>query len=186
VPALGRTSSFLHETEDDKKKLNMDLLTPGTGLILWQAFVFLLLVFLLARFAWKPILNALKEREMTIQQALDAAEKARAELARLQAENEKLLKEARDERDKILKEARQNANRLIDEARTEAKKSADKIIDDARQAIQLEKQAALRELKVQVARFSLQIAEKLLRKNLSDDEAQKALVEEYLKDISLN
>ncbi len=164
----------------------MDLLTPGTGLIIWQAFVFLLLVLLLSKFAWKPILNALKERETSIQQALDAAEKARAEMARLQADNEKLLKEARGERDKMLKEARETANRMIDEARAEARKSADKIIDDARQAIQLEKQAALREVKVQVARFSLQIAEKLLKKNLESDKAQKELVETYLKDISVN
>jgi F-type H+-transporting ATPase subunit b len=164
----------------------MDLLTPGTGLIIWQAFVFLLLVFLLAKFAWKPILNSLKEREISIQQALDAAEKARAEMARLQANNEKLLQEARNERDKILKEARQNANRLVEEAREEARKSADKIINDARQAIQLEKQAALREVKVQVARFSLQIAEKLLKKNLENDKAQKELVETYLKDLSVN
>lgn len=164
----------------------MDLLTPGTGLIIWQAFVFLLLVFLLSKFAWKPILNSLKERETSIQQALDAAEKARTEMARLQADNEKLLKEARDERDKMLKEARETANRMIDEARAEARKSADKIIDDARQAIQLEKQAALREVKVQVARFSLQIAEKLLKKNLESDKAQKELIETYLKDISVN
>ncbi|MCX7636584.1 MAG: F0F1 ATP synthase subunit B [Cyclobacteriaceae bacterium] len=164
----------------------MDLLTPGTGLIIWQAFVFLLLVVLLAKFAWKPILQALKERETSIQQALDAAEQARAEMARLQADNEKLLKAARDERDKMLKEARETANRLIDEARAEARKSADKIIDDARQAIQLEKQAALREVKVQVAQFALQIAGKLLKKNLESDKAQKELVETYLKDISVN
>lgn len=164
----------------------MDLLTPGTGLIIWQAFVFLLLVLLLAKFAWKPILQALKERETSIQQALDAAEQARAEMARLQADNEKLLKAARDERDKMLKEARETANRLIDEARAEARKSADKIIDDARQAIQLEKQAALREVKVQVAQFALQIAGKLLKKNLESDKAQKELVETYLKDISVN
>ncbi len=164
----------------------MDLLTPGTGLIVWQAFVFLLLVFLLARYAWKPILQSLKERETSIQQALEAAEQARAEMARLQADNEKLLKEARNERDKMLKEARETANRIVEEARAEARKSADKMIDDARQAIQLEKQAALREVKVQVARFSLQIAEKLLKKNLENDKAQKELVETYLKEISVN
>jgi F-type H+-transporting ATPase subunit b len=164
----------------------MDLLTPGTGLIFWQTFVFLLLVWLLAKFAWKPILQSLKERETSIQQALDAAEQARAEMARLQADNEKLLKEARTERDKILKEARETANRLVDDARTEARKAADKMIDDARQAIQLEKQAALREVKAEVARFSLQIAEKLLKKNLESDKAQRELVETYLKEISVN
>lgn len=164
----------------------MDLLTPGTGLIIWQAIVFLLLVFLLSKFAWKPILNSLKERETSIQQALDAAEKARTEMARLQADNEKLLKEARDERDRMLKQARETANRMIDEARAEARKSADKIIDDARQAIHLEKQAALREVKVQVAEFALQIAGKLLKKNLETDKAQQDLIEKYLKEISVN
>ncbi|MCK6617267.1 MAG: F0F1 ATP synthase subunit B [Cyclobacteriaceae bacterium] len=164
----------------------MDLLTPGTGLILWQAIVFILLFILLSKLAWKPILNSLKERETSIQNALDTADKARAEMSQLKADNEKLLKEAREERDKILKEAREASNRMKEEARLEAKKSADKIIDDARQAIQLEKQAALKDVKIQVALFSLQIAEKLMKKNLADDKAQKELVESYLKDLKIN
>jgi F-type H+-transporting ATPase subunit b len=164
----------------------MDLLTPGTGLILWQAIVFILLFILLSRLAWKPILNSLKERETSIQNALDTADKARAEMNRLKADNEKLLKEAREERDKILKEAREAASRLKDEAQQEAKKSADSIIDNARQAIQLEKQAALKDIKIQVALFSLQIAEKLMKKNLANDKAQKELVESYLNDLKIN
>jgi F-type H+-transporting ATPase subunit b len=164
----------------------MDLLTPGTGLILWQAIVFILLFILLSRLAWKPILTSLKEREASIQNALDTADKARAEMSQLKADNEKLLKEAREERDKILKEAREAANRLKDEARLDAKKSADKIIDDARQAIQIEKQAALKDVKIQVALFSLQIAEKLMKKNLADNKAQKELVESYLNDLKIN
>jgi F-type H+-transporting ATPase subunit b len=164
----------------------MDLLTPGTGLILWQAIVFILLFILLSRLAWKPIINSLKERETSIQNALDTAEKARAEMNRLKADNEKLLKEAREERDKILKEARETANRMKDEAQLEAKKAADKIIDNARQAIQLEKQAALKDIKIQVALFSLQIAEKLMKKNLANDKTQKELVESYLNDLKIN
>ncbi|QOI96599.1 MAG: F0F1 ATP synthase subunit B [Flammeovirgaceae bacterium] len=164
----------------------MDLLTPGTGLILWQAIVFILLFILLSKLAWKPILNSLKERETSIQNALDTADKARAEMSQLKADNEKLLKEAREERDKILKEAREASNRLKEEAQMEAKKSADKIIDDARQAIQIEKQAALKDVKIQVALFSLQIAEKLMKKNLADDKTQKELVESYLKDLKIN
>lgn len=164
----------------------MDLLTPGTGLILWQAIVFILLFILLSRLAWKPILTSLKEREASIQNALDTADKARAEMSQLKADNEKLLKEAREERDKILKEAREAANRLKDEAQLDAKKSADKIIDDARQAIQIEKQAALKDVKIQVALFSLQIAEKLMKKNLADNKAQKELVESYLNDLKIN
>jgi F-type H+-transporting ATPase subunit b len=164
----------------------MELLTPGTGLIIWQTFVFLLLVLLLARFAWKPILSSLKEREQSIQSALDTAEKARAEMTRLQADNEKLLKEAREERDKMLKEAREVTNRMKEEAQLDAKKAADKIIDDARAAIQIEKQAAMKDVRTQVAMFSLQVAERLMKKNLSTDKAQKELVEEFIKDIKVN
>ncbi|MBX2944658.1 MAG: F0F1 ATP synthase subunit B [Cyclobacteriaceae bacterium] len=164
----------------------MELLTPGTGLIIWQAFVFLLLVLLLARFAWKPILGSLKEREESIKNALETAERARAEMARIQADNEKLFKEAREERDKILKEAREASNRMKDDAQAEAKKAADKIIDDARAAIQVEKQAALKDVRVQVAMFSLQVAEQLMKKNLSSDKAQKELVEGFIKELKLN
>ena len=159
------SSSFIWNT---KKNITMELLTPGTGLIIWQTFVFLLLVLLLSRFAWKPILSSLKEREESIKNALETAEQARAEMARIQADNEKLFKEAREERDKLLKEAREASNRMKEEAQLDAKKAADKIIDDARAAIQIEKQAALKDVRVQV-HVSLQIAERLMKKNLSSD-----------------
>ncbi|MEJ7646013.1 MAG: F0F1 ATP synthase subunit B [Chryseolinea sp.] len=164
----------------------MELLTPGTGLIIWQTFVFLLLVVLLAKLAWKPILSSLKDREKSIQDALDTAEKARQEISKLKGDNENLLKLAREERDRMLREAREASNRLREEAETVAKKSADKIIEDARAAINIEKQAALKEIKVQVATFSLEIAEKLLKENLSNDKAQKDLVERYVKDLKVN
>ena len=164
----------------------MELLTPGTGLLFWQAVVFLALFLFLAKFAWKPILGSLKEREESIQQALASAEKAKEEMARLQAGNEQLLREAREERDKIVRDARDAANRLIDQAQTEARKAADRMIEDAKAVINTEKQAALRDVKSQVAMFSLQIAEKLIRKNLSSDLAQKEMVEAYLKDLKLN
>jgi F-type H+-transporting ATPase subunit b len=164
----------------------MQLLTPDPGLILWQLIVFVLLFLLLAKLAWKPILNSLKEREDSIQSALDTAEKARAEMAQLKSENEALLKEAREERDRILREAREISSRMKEEAQTDAKKSADKIIDDARAAINIEKQAALKEVKIQVAMFSLQVAEKLMKKNLANDKEQKELVEGYIKDLKLN
>lgn len=164
----------------------MDLLLPGEGLIIWQAVVFLALFFLLAKLAWKPILGSLKEREESIQQALDSAEQAKKEMASLKADNEKLLRDAREERDKILKEAREAANRLHDQAQAEAKKNADKLIDDAKAVIQTEKNAALRDVKAQVAAFSLEVAEKLIKKNLADDKAQKDLADSYIKELKLN
>lgn len=164
----------------------MELLTPDSGLIIWQLIIFVALVILLGALAWKPILQSLKEREVSIQSALDSAEKAKLEMASLKADNEKLLKEAREERDKILKEAREAAIRLHEQSQTDAKKTADKILDDARAVIQSEKAAALTEVKTQVAMFALEIAEKLIKKNLSTDTAQKDLIQGYIKDIKLN
>jgi F-type H+-transporting ATPase subunit b len=164
----------------------MELLTPGTGLIIWQLIVFLLLFFLLAKLAWKPIINSLKERETSIQQALDTAEKARLEMSRLKADNENLLKQAREEREKILRDARDASNRLKEEAQVDAKKAADRIIEEARAAINAEKLTALREVKALVANLSLDVASKILRKNLSEDKAQKDLTQQYIKDLKLN
>lgn len=164
----------------------MELLTPGTGLILWQLIIFVLLFLLLSKLAWKPILSSLKEREKSIQDALDTADNTRAEIAKLKADNANLLKEAREERDKMLREAREAGNRLKEEAQVAAKKTADKIIEDARAAINIEKQAAMKDIRIQVSNFSLEIAEKLLKKNLSDDSSQKALVDTYLKDLKIN
>jgi F-type H+-transporting ATPase subunit b len=164
----------------------MELLTPGTGLIIWQLIVFVLLFLLLSVLAWKPIINGLKEREASIQSALDTAEKARLEMAQLKSDNEKLLRDARDERDKMLREAREVANKMKEDAQGDAKKAAERIIEDARTAINIEKQAALKDVRIQVAMFSLEIAEKLMKKNLSDDKSQKELVESYIKDLKIN
>jgi F-type H+-transporting ATPase subunit b len=164
----------------------MELLTPGTGLIIWQLIIFVLLFLLLSKLAWKPIINSLKEREVSIQSALDTAEKARLEMSQLKSENEKLLKEAREERDRMLKEAREASNRMKDEAQGEAKKAADKIIEEARAAINIEKQAAMKDVRTQVALFSLEVAEKLMKKKLSDDKSQKELVDTYIKDLKIN
>lgn len=164
----------------------MDLLTPGTGLIIWQLIIFTGLFILLAKFAWKPILSSLKEREESIQTALDQAEKAKIEMASLKSDNEKLLKEAREERDKILRDARTASNHIQEEAQASAKKIGDKMIEDAKSIINTEKQAALRDVKAQVAMFSLEIAEKLIKKNLADDKSQKELTESLIKDLKLN
>ncbi len=164
----------------------MEMLTPGSGLLFWQFVVFVGLFLLLAKTAWKPILTSLKERETSIQAALDSAEKAKIEMASLKSDNEKLFKEAREERDKILREAREAGSRLHDQAQADAKKNADKIIEDAKAIINTEKQAALRDVRAQVAQFSLNIAEKLMKRNLSDDKAQQALVDGFVKDLKLN
>ena len=166
--------------------MNNPLLTPAVGLILWQAVVFILLFFLLAKFAWKPIINSLKDRERSIQDALDTAEKARHEMSQLKSDNEKLLQEAREERERILREAREVSIKMREDAQHEAKKISDKIVEDARAAINIEKQAAMKDIKVQVAMFSLEIAGKLIKKNLAGDKAQKELVETYVKDLKVN
>ena len=164
----------------------MELLTPKTGLLFWQLVIFIPFVFILIKFGWKPILASLKEREESIQKALDAAEKAKIEMTSLKSDNEKLLKEAREERDRVLRDAREAANRLHEEAQVAAKKNADKIIEDAKSIIQIEKQAALRDVKEQVAMFSLEISEKLMKKNLTEDKQQKELVDTLIKDLKLN
>jgi F-type H+-transporting ATPase subunit b len=164
----------------------MELLTPSSGLFFWQLVVFLGLFAILAKFAWKPILASLQEREESIQTALDSAERAKQEMAALQAGNEALLKQARDERDKIIRDAREAATRLQEQIQSDAKKTADKLIADARSVINTEKAAALRDVRQQVALFSLQVAERLMKKNLADDKSQRDLIDGYITDIKLN
>lgn len=164
----------------------MDLVTPGIGLIFWQTVTFLAVLIILGKFVWRPIMNALKSREGSIEEALRAAELAREEMEKLTADNEKLMAEARMEREQIIKEASILASRIREEAKEEAGKITQKMIEDARHTIQLEKQTAINEIRNQVTEFSLQIAEKILRKNLEKDAQQKALIETYLKDMKLN
>lgn len=164
----------------------MDLITPGSGLIFWQLFGFLGLLFILIKFAWKPMLAALEERESSIENALKAAESARNEMANLKADNEKLLAEARLERDVILKKAQEASVKMIEDAKNEASKVAAQQIENAKAVIETEKKAALTEVKNQVAILTLEVTEKLLRRNLTDEKAQKALVEEFVKEIKLN
>ena len=162
----------------------MDLVTPDIGLVFWTGLVFLLLLFVLTKFAWKPILSAVNKREENIQNALDMAKETKAEMEKLQAKNENLLKEARAERDDMIKEAKATTDRMIDSAK--AKDEADKIIKNARMAIDSEKEAAVAELKNQVAGIALEIAEKIIRTELSSDKKQKELAENLSKDINLN
>jgi len=158
----------------------------SVGLFFWQTLLFVALILLLKKFAWKPILDAVNEREQGIKDALDSAEQAKQEMANLQADNEKLLKEARAERDAMLKEARDIKNKMINDAKEEAKGEADKMVAQAQAAIQSEKKAAIADLKNQVASLSLEIAEKVVRENLSSDDKQQKLVKNLLDDSSLN
>ena len=164
----------------------MDLITPGFGLIFWQTIIFLVVLFILGKFAWKPILGALKSREESIDEALKAAEMAKEEMTNLKADNEKLLAEAKQERDKMLKDAVKMGEQLKDKAKGDAQVIGDKMIEDAKATIDSEKDNAIRQIKDQVAELSLQITEKLLKKNLSDDKSQQELIKGYMKDIKLN
>ena len=163
-----------------------DILNPDTGLFIFQLAAFLLLLFLLGKFAWRPILNGLKEREATIENALLSAEQARKEMETLKSDNEKLLAEARAERDKMLKEAVAAANTIKEEAREETISITSKMIEEAKAGIEQEKKAALADVKTQVATLSLEITEKVLRTQLTDQKAQQALVNEYVKALNLN
>lgn len=164
----------------------MNLITPDLGLLFWQFVVFLLLVFLLAKFAWKPILTGLREREETIENALRQADQAKLEMQALKAGNEKLLAEARQERDRILKEATTISEQLIEQAKQKATDEGARMIMQAREAIQNEKNAALAEVKNTAAQLSIDIAERILRRELSDATAQKQLVTDYLQEVKLN
>jgi F-type H+-transporting ATPase subunit b len=164
----------------------MDLIQPDSGLIIWQALGFIILFVLLAKFAWKPILGALDEREQAIESAILAAENARNEMANLKAQNENLLQEARMERDQMLQKANETSARLIEEAKAEAEKAGAQMIANAKAVIETEKKAALVEVKNQVAALSLEVTEKLLRRELKDEASQKALVEEFVSDLKLN
>lgn len=164
----------------------MELITPQLGLIFWQLVFFLLLVVVLRRYAWKPILSSLKEREQSIEDALEMAQKTRTEMAELKAGNEQLKVEARIERDAILKEARQAAEQMIAQAKNDAADAGRKELDKAFKAIQDEQVAVVAQMKKDVAALSLEIAEKVLRRELSDKKAQEALISNLVADSRLN
>lgn len=164
----------------------MELITPEFGLFFWQTIVFLVLMYIMAKFAWKPILNSVRNREQSINDALASAENARKEMQNLKADNDQLLKEARAERDAILKEARELKEKVISEASEDAKVKADKIVADAKRSIELEKQSAMAELKNHVAELSVEIAEKIIRKELSSEKEQHQMIEKMIGDAKLN
>ena len=160
--------------------------TAPESLIFWTTIIFVVFFILLKKFAWKPILGAVKSREESINNALESAEKAKLEMQNLQADNQKLLKEARAEREEMLKEARDIKNKMIDDAKGEAQAQANKMIEQATAAIESEKKAAMAELKNQVASLSLEIAEKVVRGELSNKDKQEQLVASMLNEAKLN
>jgi F-type H+-transporting ATPase subunit b len=164
----------------------MQIVSPGLGLIFWMTLSFLILFFILKKFAWKPIVNALNEREKAIDNALHSADKARQEMAALQFSNEQLLRDAKDERDALMRDAHKVKDSIIEEARQKASQEGQRMIENARESIQNEKMAAITELKNQVADLSIEIAEKLLQQELSEPNKQKSTIEKWLKDVKIN
>ena len=164
----------------------MELVTPAIGLIFWTAVVFILLVILLKKFAWKPILTAVDKRNESIENALKAAEKAKEDIENLTADNERILNEAKLERDALLKEAREIKDKVITEAKDKAKIEAEIILVSAKEQITNEKMAAITELKNQVAELSIEIAEKIIKSELQDLNKQKELVTSAISDKDLN
>jgi F-type H+-transporting ATPase subunit b len=164
----------------------MDLVSPSFGLLFWTGITFCLLLLVLAKFVWKPVLSAVNARSQKIDEALLEAEKARQEMKTLQAENERILKEARAERDAILKEAKEVGLKMIEESRDKAKTEGQKLIESAKQAINNERNSAIADMKAQIATFSVDIAESLVKESLAADDKQKSLVGKMVQDIQLN
>ena len=164
----------------------MELVTPGLGLLFWMILSFSVVLFLLKKFAWKPILKALHDREDNIQKALDSADLAREKMEQLKADNEIIMQEAREERDYLLQEARDAREKMITEAKDQAKKEAQKVVDAARIKIRNEKASAIEDIKNQVASLSIEMTEKILKHKLADAKEQKELIDKLLDEINLN
>ena len=162
------------------------MIEPGIGLLFWMTLTFIILLFLLAKFAWKPILNAVNDREVTIIDALNQAKLAKQEMTQLKEDNERILREARAERDGILKEARDMKDKIVNQAKDSAKVEGEKMMEAARQSIQTEKNAAMADIKTQIGTLSVSIAENILKEKLDNDGAQNALVENILNKSNLN
>lgn len=164
----------------------MQLLTPSFGLIIWTLLAFIIVFFILKKYAWKPILNSLDEREKGIANSLETAQRVKEEMSQLKNENEELLAKAREERGVMLKEARETKEKIIGEAKERAKIEANKIISEAQQAITVQKMAALTEVKNEVGKLVIEISEKVLRKELSNRESQEAHIASLVDEVNLN
>lgn len=163
----------------------MGFVTPDYGTIFWMLIIFGIVLFILKKFAWVPILKALKDREKSISDALNSAEKARKEVAGLKASNDQIIVEARKEKDIILKEARDIKDKIVADAKVKANAEAQKSIDYAKQQINAEKDAAINDIKVQVAELSVLIAEKIIKKQLDNSKDQEMMIQDLLKDLKL-
>jgi F-type H+-transporting ATPase subunit b len=164
----------------------MNLLTPGFGLLIWTLVAFLVVFFLLAKFAWPAIIGGLRERENSIAESLESAKRVKEEMAQLKSDNETLLAKAREERAQLLKEARDTKDRIINEAKEQAKAEASKIIAESQAAIQAQQMAALTEVKNQVGKLVIEVSEKVLRKELADKQAQEAHIKGMVDSVKLN
>jgi len=164
----------------------MGLITPHTGTIVWMLIAFLIVFFVLKKFAWKPLLGALKQREESIARSLQAAENAKKEMEMLKTDNEKILAEARRERDLIIAEGKEIKESIVKQAKEKASEEANSIIENSRKTILAEKEGALKEIKEHVAGLSVSIAEKLLQEKLANDKDQKDLIDRLLRDAKLN
>jgi F-type H+-transporting ATPase subunit b len=164
----------------------MELVKVDIGLLFWMTITFGTVLFILGKFAWKPIMKMLHEREDSIEKALNAAEEAKKEMLKLKAGNEQLLLEAREERDALLRDARKIKESIIEEARVKANEEANRIIENARESIQYEKMAAINDLKNQIASISIEIAEKLIGQELENKEKQHQLMEKLLREVKIN
>ncbi len=164
----------------------MDLLTPEFGLFFWTLIAFLCVFFILAKFAWKPILKALGERETGIADSIATADRLKKEMSKLQSENENMMAQAREERTTMLNEAKQMKDNIVNEAKNQAKVEANKIFADAQAQIQQQKMAALTEVKNEIGNMAVELAEKILRKQLATAEAQNSYIDMLAEDIKLN
>lgn len=164
----------------------MRLVTPDIGTIFWMLLMFIIVMIILKKFAWKPILSALRNREESIEESLRTADRVKKEMEKLQADNEKIMAEARKERDKMLKETKKTGEMILNEAKNKASEESKKIIQSARVQIENEKDAAIADIRIQVAELSVDIAEKILQEKLKDDKAQQELMEKLLKDVKMN
>lgn len=164
----------------------MDLLTPSFGLLVWTLLAFLIVLFVLRKYAWKPILNSLNERERGIADSLETADRVKREMAQLKSENEELLARAREERGAMLKEARETKDRIIAESKEQAKVEYSKIVAEAQQAIEVQKMAALTDVKNQVGKMVVEVAEKVLRRELGSMAAQEAHIKDLVEEVKLN